>query len=201
MNLAIFQHMSLMGKWDDIFFEQYSLLLGSGLLEINKNTKINTCYALPESFEYETLKKLQDYCKHNIDAYVLYMHTKGVSRTGKARECCDYWRKYMEYFLIEQYKSCLWRLVDGFDLAGVDWHQRPEINTRYPHFHGNFWWAAARYINTLEPLKKTKDRFYYERWVGSGKPQVYEIHNSGIKDLSKEVYKPEQYRKDLKCVT
>ena len=130
--------------------------------------------------EDETLKWIEAYAKQNPDDYIMYFHTKGITKKNEATED---WRRYMEYFVIENWPDCIEKLDEGFDCCGVLWNKFTPIGL-YPHFSGGMWWAKASYINTLDPTYLRKDWIYYrEFWIGSNpRASVYEFHNSRLND-------------------
>jgi len=130
--------------------------------------------------EADTLKWIRDYAKDNPDDYVLYFHMKGISKQNAATED---WRRYMEYFVVENWKDCVAKLKEGYDCCGVMWNTDTPIGI-HPHFSGNFWWANTNYINTLDhKFLDSKWRFDREFWIGTG-PGVkpFEFHNSRMND-------------------
>ena len=121
------------------------------------------------------------------DAYILYYHSKGVSRTGNlaVRE----WRRVMEYFCVERWREAVSTLERGADMAGVNWEEVP-----YPHFSGNFWWARSEYVSGMQPLQRHSligsveqfpsilhsPRHDAELWPGSGRPRVAQLYRTGL---------------------
>ena len=108
------------------------------------NNKLEIVYFSKNILEMEfpTLSKIKDFCDCNKENYkVLYIHTKGVRRPNS--QYIEDWRNYMEYFLIEKYKTCL-KDLDTFNTAGVNYHKKP-----WNHYSGNFWWANSNHIKKL----------------------------------------------------
>jgi hypothetical protein len=128
--------------------------------------------------EADTLKWVRDYAKDNPDDYILYFHTKSVSHLNMATED---WRRYLEYFNLENWKECVAKLDEGYDCCGVMWNQDTPIGC-FPHFSGNFWWAKTGYINTLKhEWLDTEWRYHREFWIGSNPlVKAFEFHNSGL---------------------
>jgi hypothetical protein len=130
--------------------------------------------------ETRTLKWVSDYSLNNPGDYILYFHTKNVANQSPATED---WRRYMEYFVVENWKDCIAKLEEGYDCCGVMWNTDTPIGM-YPHFSGNFWWAKTDYINTLNHhYLEMEWRYYREFWIGSN-PNVkaFEFHNSGLNE-------------------
>jgi hypothetical protein len=128
--------------------------------------------------ETNTLKWIRNYAKKNPGDYILYFHTKGITRMSPGTES---WRRYMEYFTIEKWKDCIAKLQEGFDCCGVLWNVDTPLGL-HPHFSGNVWWATTDYINTLDhEFLDTDYRFDREFWIGTGPDaKVFEFHNSGL---------------------
>ena len=99
-----------------------------------------------ERFTLEKIKKnIQDADKF------LYIHTKGV---GKPKNrAVELWRKWMQYFLIENYKVCL-DYLDYYDIVGVGYKvDIPHLGKVVgPHFSGNFWWSTGAYYKGLPDI-------------------------------------------------
>lgn len=128
--------------------------------------------------ETDTLKWVKNYSIENPDDYILYFHTKGISKQNNATED---WRRYMEYFVVENWKDCIVKLDEGYDCCGVMWNSKTPQGI-HPHFSGTFWWATAKYINTLQDnFLNDSNRYFREYWIGSNQNvKQYEFHNSGL---------------------
>jgi hypothetical protein len=148
----------------------------------NNHPKVTISYYERNHEETDTLRWVRDYCKTNPDDYVFYFHTKGITKQSAGTED---WRRYMEYFVIENWQDCVLKLDEGFDCCGVLWNRNVASGFR-PHFSGGMWWATAKYINKLNHrLLETSNRYDRELWIGSN-PTVncYEFHNSRMNDIS-----------------
>jgi hypothetical protein len=135
----------------------------------------------PENNETrDTLKWIKDYSKVNPNDYVLFFHTKGITKQNDATED---WRKYMEYFVIENWKDCIAKLDEGYDCCGVLWNFHTMAGYR-PHFSGTFWWATTKYINTLNhTYLDSRSRYDQEFWIGTNRSaKAFEFHNSRLND-------------------
>lgn len=111
--------------------------------------------------EYPVLHGLWKACQ-NSDFYVLYLHTKGASKTTMAeqRNACA-WTRIMLHGVLDNYQLCEKHLDAGADLVGSLW---------YWHFKGNFWWARSDYLRTLtDPIQMDHDyRNHAEFWCAWG---------------------------------
>lgn len=137
--------------------------------------------------EIETLNVLWQFSELYKNSYVLYLHSKGVTRPDNT--CIADWIECMEYFLIERHEDCLEHLKN-FDTVGPNIRQSPSR-----HFSGNFWWAKTSYLNKLKcPEVYLKDRLYSEFWLFdySG-PYTYKcIYDSAVNHYS-ENFEREKY--------
>jgi hypothetical protein len=164
--------------------------------DIKNNSKIEIVQYKENWEETQTMQWIRSYAAKNPDDYVLYFHTKGITRYTEATES---WRRYMEYFAVENWKDCIDKLKEGYDCCGVRWHTGTFMG-KFPHFSGGFWWANTNYIKTLngtylDCLKRSNDRFYREFWIGSNpKVNQYSFHDNGI-DPYAVVYPRSLYEK------
>jgi hypothetical protein len=205
MKIAIFYHIYQHGPWKEIFNEQWRLLLKNNLIDVSDFTflgingdqmfsseyprvfgKINLN---PEQEESDTLKALYSFCKDNLNYKVLYFHTKGVSHyTPQTSD----WRNMMNYFCIERWEKCV-KLLDQYDAVGCNLQDYDDNKIARPHFSGNFWWANARYINTLDhSWLNSFNRFAREFWIGTGNGNLHELHKSNVNNYN-ELYPREKY--------
>ena len=195
MGIYVYYHLTLLNNWRDIVREQCSRLVFSGLYH---ETVMIKCYAISPDMDSitecrELLKKygnkfelIEHTDKGNEwftlshtnettadDDFVLYIHTKGVTRYGTDtydyheghiardtgelthhdmtfhstelyRNICD-WRDLMEYFLIARYDLCLSELSKGVDTIGINIFKYPPL-----HYAGNFFWIKGSFLKKLE---------------------------------------------------
>ena len=101
------------------------------------NDKIKLVYLVKNKKEYEipTINKLNEFCKKtNDEYYVLYIHSKGVTRLrsndNDKYTCQHYWRKFMNYWNITKHNICIDQLDKGYYTVG--------INCFKDHYSGNF---------------------------------------------------------------
>lgn len=117
--------------------------------------------------ELPTLKLIHTYAKAN-DCNILYMHTKGASRTSAPIVA---WRLYMSFFCVNKWKDAV-KMLEHYDTYGVEFHQQPSR-----HYSGNFWWATSEHIKQLaEPAGSRLDQ---EFWVTKNGNCVV-AHDAGI---------------------
>jgi ADP-heptose:LPS heptosyltransferase len=223
--LKIYYHVSALPGWPDIMSDQLSKLSEHGLLEMAQ--EINICTVgdsgqfadakqatkdfsnihwhhvseRVDLMEYATLNFIHEAVQNSSEEfYVLYMHQKGITRP-KDLSTAD-WRQYLDYWSIEQWKTSIDKLDEGYDIVGTNWIEGYEAHTDaqgnpvavWPHFSGGTWWAHSKYLKKLEPLlhpdnvpydtiskltklKYTKEnwRYDHEAWHGSGQPKQHTL--------------------------
>ena len=188
MKIAIFYHTFQAGITAFIYQQQIHRLYASGLVKeadyihigvngdqemFNVPSKAKVVYNKNLKEETDTLVALKDFAYKNPDYKILYFHLKGGS---KQTLIADSWRLMMEYFVIDRWKECI-EYLDDYDCVGQTfkplgptlWSDGSTTeNTGLGCFCGNFWWANASYIQTLDhKYLETDYRFDREFWIGT----------------------------------
>ena len=117
-------------------------------------------------YERPTLQTLHKMCSSTEEPfYILYCHTKGVTRQVGEFPGVRKWLNYMLYFACQYYPIILKTLQDHpeVNVIGRDKHRANEYVTE--HFSGNFWWSHSDHIKTL-PYNIGDDYLDSEMWVG-----------------------------------
>jgi hypothetical protein len=160
-------------------------------------------------YEAPMMNALHEYCTGRPEAVVFYFHSKGVTRynpnwrntTDQERSYSRvlYWRKSMEYFILERPQLCLDAILNRNKSAcGTHYRRRPR-----PHFSGNFWAASCEYLAALPPLNLSDADPKYiaaELWIGKGYDENRfvglwgERPAGGQMDLYKHWIQPSEYR-------
>jgi hypothetical protein len=208
MKLAIFYHIGQIGIGAFVYLQQVHRLYTSGLIQqvehihfgvngdqelFNVPDKAQVVYNQNHKEETETLMSLRDFCKNNQDYKVLYIHTKGVTHQSMNGES---WRLMMEHFVIDKWKECVGQL-DEYDAVGSNlkilgpttWSDGRQSweKAGTQHFVGNFWWANASYVNTLDDKFLESDfRLDREFWIGTGNGKMKSLYQP-------EDHEPYQY--------
>lgn len=163
---------------------------GSSKTGGNIDPKIDIVVYPDNKEETPTLKWIRDYAHQNPDDYILYFHTKGISRMSQFTED---WRHYMEYFNIEKWRDCVQKLSDGYGACGVMFNTVNSVSTKsglplgiFPHFSGGMWWATGEHINSLNhSFLDEGNRYYREFWIGSNeRAKIFEFHNSTLNNAA-----------------
>ena len=108
--------------------------------------------------EFVTLDLIEkDKEKFGDSDYILYLHTKGASKQNS--ENVITWRHLMNYFNIEKCKN-VFKIFEktSYNTYGV------LLGTagKWKLYSGNFWWAKASYLKTIEMDGVKRNRFNAE---------------------------------------
>ncbi|MBE3138202.1 MAG: hypothetical protein IMZ63_00120 [Actinobacteria bacterium] len=173
--IAVFFHIWKVNNWETIYREIYDAFKKSKLIEAS-NLMIDSFSNKSELYEFPTLRMLHYFSKLYKDYFILYVHTKGVSKPGNER--MDSWRRDMIYNNIENWAKNIENL-NNYDTIGIRYRNKPS-----PHWSGNFWWARSDYVATLPDVEESVQwrrdiRFKAEAWLFHNNPRYLEIHNVG----------------------
>lgn len=139
-------HCFLVGN-TDVILQVIEVLESSG-----KKFHIADVSSDDTSYERFTLLRIGEMINQND--YILYIHTKGITRSGEEGKCCEDWRHFLEYHLIYKFQGCIGKLIQGYQTVGVNLQLDPA-----PHYSGNFWWCRGEYWLSLDP-KNLERKFY-----------------------------------------
>jgi len=124
MKINIYYHIAQLGDWKRVSTEQVESLMCSGLYDVADRIYVSMLgsekIVLPDKYmmlytntdinlaELPILNILHKQSKYE-DFRILYIHTKGVSwqEQNKNHDAMTAWRKYMEYFMINQWPECI----------------------------------------------------------------------------------------------
>jgi hypothetical protein len=168
MNTYIYIHVCCINNWKEIFMNLYNHIVNSGLYNLVNKIKCGVLSKTNEEplsfFNNLNDNKLEFYICNNLDSYetytinilhenalnedfyVLYIHTKGCTRTSIT---ITDWVDYLVYFNIDNYKICMEKLLNN-DAVGVNLQ-----NTPVTHYSGNFWWSKSSYLKKLNKCVHT----------------------------------------------
>lgn len=181
-------HIATIGLWKISFEMLLAAVVNSGLYRRSESIK---CIVVAEdtvSFrelssadQFTSLTKLQFFYGGNISMYeratlhtmkhdaesavpntlYWYLHTKGIRRFGtKSESTVKDWIKLMLFWNIEKWRFPLFYL-QKYSTYGINLINFPRL-----HYSGNFWWATAEYLASLDHVI---GEGYYdpEMWIGS----------------------------------
>lgn len=220
--IAVFYHLYQINNWKEILRQDINKLKEADLLKfvdfihigvngkeqitpnlycnfLNTEIQINTDFRT----EFETLKRMQQFCLQNPDYNILFMHSKGVTHfNGQYYDNVLAWKEYLQFFAIENWKHCV-DLLKEYDCVGTEWVEDTwvgEVYRKQGCYGGTIWWAQAAYINKLDISFLYKDgddyRWNSEFWIGSKNPKYYNFYNSN-KNLYTYYIKKEEYENIL----
>jgi hypothetical protein len=167
-----------------------------------------TVHSVQVPWEGAAVNSVYGFCQRQVaqkkdKTIVFYFHNKGASKYGsdwrekvKQNETWTYghslyWRKYMEYFLLEHPERCINKIVNhGAGTCGPNWKDS--------HYSGNFWAASCDYIFTLGPVAIPSGYINAELWIGKkrrpGDNEYHvNLHETKLRPY-RELIKPEEYR-------
>lgn len=108
--------------------------------------------------EFVTLDILEkDVDKFGDSDYILYLHTKGASKQDNQNVIS--WRQLMNYFNIEKCKN-IFKIFEktSYNTYGVLLGNAG----KWKLYSGNFWWAKASYLKTIQMDGVRRNRFNAE---------------------------------------
>jgi hypothetical protein len=202
-------------KGYEIFLDQYNYIKQSGLYDkldyifvtmlgnykkLPCDYKVKLIYYSENSNEWEFQhKKRIKYFSDNINdnIKILQIHTKGVLNKPHSYE----WRKYLEYFLIEQHQLCIDNL-NNFKCVGVNQQYYINNENKYRnHYSGNFWWSTSEHIKRLPQINISDDRYSIEHWLIGNLEKIdyrylLSLHHTDINFYDTHL-KPSQYNMDI----
>jgi hypothetical protein len=146
--------------------------IGDSLYEINFHSE--------NYYEYFGIKKLYDLALVEPNKYYLYFHSKGMFNYDNINERHKY-EKSLTKGTIYQYKKII-KIFDKYDnirrigLFPSSLHEQNFIWL-------NFFWSKGIYLNSCENPIITNDRFYYEKWSGTGEKNslTYNLYENNFK--------------------
>lgn len=184
-------------KGDLLHFINDKSLIGSNTISIE------TVESTGAPWEGPAMNMIHEYCKRQPSprsAVVFYFHNKGASKwRPQWKERLDrpwsysrslYWRKMLEYFLIERPSLCLGKILfEDAATCGANWQLGPS-----KHYSGNFWSASCAHIRKLHPLT-SEDAGYNaaEFWLGQVEGNNINLFSEPNRSYYKELVLPEDY--------
>jgi len=131
-------------------------------------------------FEYYGIKKLYDLAIKEPDNYYLYLHSKGMFNYDNINDRHIY-EKTLTRGNIYQYKKVIEIFNNNTNISKIGLFPSSHHDQNFIWL--NFYWSRGTYLNTCEEPIITTDRFYYERWSGTGEKSslIYNLHENNYK--------------------
>lgn len=194
MGLKVFYFIATMGaRWRQIVDEQLATIERSGLYDAaeviyvcqTSRSKIRLpakyqarYFSKTNQFEFPALHMVKEFTAPGDT--VLYLHTKGASRTGPRAQAGDRWREYLMWGCVERWREHV-AALDSCDVSGV---QLTTLNDEFATkcgardvYAGNFWWATGDYLEKLAHPEITANRWGAEGWIMGASPRCNDLHN------------------------
>ena len=159
-----FIHLTNIGNGYSIFIEQIEEIKKHGLyqkldfifiillgkhIKLPNDPKLKVIYYSSNKYEWEwpSIKLIKLFADNiNIKVNILYIHTKGVLRKNNSTE----WRKYLQYFLINNYTTCLHYLNNNFDCVGTNINIHPQHGPNKTKIHFSETFLSNSNYNTIK---------------------------------------------------
>ena len=136
------------------------------LTEVLDHPKIHIAVSKPTGHEGVTTSYLKRFCDSHIgETYVLYIHTRGVTRQPDTP--ADDWTLMIEHFNVTRWTKAIYLLQNYLTCGCELWPHRHRVRPddfSY-HYSGNFWWARSSYIQCLPPPTYETRHMQSEDWV------------------------------------
>jgi hypothetical protein len=184
MNLKIFYHTVNLPENDSLLQERFAKFKKSGLIDVAEiylcapddidlsNYKSNNVTIVHHGgnltdCEHPTLGVMHRIATETTEPfYSLYLHQKGITAIGSpSAQKMDDWRNLMDYWCIEQWRNCIDKLNEGFNIVGCNYNLGP-----VKHFSGNQYWATSEFIKTWPKLELPSNVSFA--------PQIDTVYNS-----------------------
>lgn len=125
------------------------------LLKFNENDKFILVTSSDNLYEKFAINNYKKYI-NDLNYYVYYFHTKGVSRINDVNNHCFISRRQiLNFYTLEKYDINI-ELLKSYDAVGCSLSLYPK-----KHFSGNFWWSKINYLKDLKDLKSINDNQGY----------------------------------------
>lgn len=136
--------------------EQYNIKSNINILYSKHNSRNND----REVSTIAYFKKYADSLPDDTNSYILYFHTKGVAWHGSDHEIpVRYWRHYLEYFTIMNWKDCISKLDEGYESCGTFYYPMKVMNeskrvsnptnNELIYYPGSFYWLNTSLIKRI----------------------------------------------------
>ena len=189
------------GNYIDVVKNQISKLIQSGLYDysdqilcfvcqaktdcidlLKKFIKIKIVSTTENLYEKFAINNYKEYLDNSKEYYLYYIHSKGVSQSGK---CFEDWRNLCDYFTIEKWRLSI-ELLEYYDCVGTNLKNFPK-----KHYSGNFWWSKSEHLNRLKNVNDgyLSTEMYICSYMKTNYVSIYQSYvNHGDTEHSPSLY-------------
>lgn len=130
-------------------------------------------------YEYYGIKKMYDLALIEPEKYYLYLHSKGMFNYNNIER--HKYEKTLTRGTVFQYKTVIQKFEENENISKIGLFPSNRDNQNFMWL--NFYWCRGFYLNTCKPPLIMEDRFYYERWSGTGEKNslIYNLHEQNFK--------------------
>jgi len=224
MKIKGFWHIMMANNYYEVITEHFKIMKSSGLYNAcdviyvgclgnpkelhnvslffdKTKVKIDIYNSRMDFYEFITLKHLKYIADNTEPFYGFYIHTKGVSYQT-VYEGGEYWRDYMNHYILRKWKDNIKRLDKGYDLCGVKLLDDKSAPAYKLHYSGNFFWFRSVYVMKL-PLVDSMNitnRFEAELWIGKMQPKATTLCQEFVDYNTKGKFHPPEDHRNI-CFT
>ena len=161
-------------------YEHINKNINDLIVNIVKDYNYEINFHKDNKYEYFGIKKLYDLAKNEPNKYYLYLHSKGMFNYDNKNERHIYEKTLTRGTIIE-YKNIIEKFQNNKNIAKIGLFPSSLHNQNFIWL--NFFWARGTYLNTCQDPKITNDRYYYERWSGTGERNslTYNLYENNYK--------------------
>lgn len=134
-------------------------------------------YSNNNLFEYYSISRIKNLVEEDPNLAILYFMLKGNTNNSyrniskkilslEKKQSVDSFVEMLEYILIDQWRSCLQKIQEGYDIVGV--------NKVHAQWYGNCWWSQSKYLQYNEKLTfnpESDSRWKCELWLMMSNPR------------------------------
>jgi hypothetical protein len=121
-------------------------------------------------FEYPAISYIWSLANNRPDyEYIAYLHTKGMSYAKRRRDKIE---RALTFFTFSKWSEIrrIFDTRDNIHKIGLFPACQKDRDRIGEWIWFNFWWARSSFIRALPKPEVSKDRYYYESWLGLSRP-------------------------------
>jgi hypothetical protein len=161
-------------------YEDINIDIHSFIIELIKDYDYEINFHSDNKYEYFGIKKLYDLAKYEPNKYYLYLHSKGMFNYNN-KDKRHIYEKTLTVGTVSQFKNVIQIFNTHENISKIGLFPSNLHNQNFIWL--NFFWCRGTYINTCQDPEITEDRYYYERWSGTGEKNslTYNLYENNYK--------------------